>query len=475
LKIAFIEPPKDCWFVTGEYIPPPFGILALASYLESQNKGVEIQVIDCQAQRLDWHSLEEWFHSAEPDIVAPSGLGTCNAFTVLRTVELAKQVNPSVTTVVGGQHFTALATESLRAYHEIDIVVRGEGEQTIVDLVNALDNKKPLSTVKGIAFRHNGEVTYTANRPLLTTLDALPFPGYQFVKQHMKTYYFTLMTGKNTPFAIIEGSRGCHNNCTYCSQWRFWRQTHRSKSPKRIADEFEHLTHEYGSKFIWLTDDNFGLNERLSKLCDELIQRKLGDEVTWFLQARGDDIVSYRRILPKMRKAGNIWMLVGFESPDQETLRKFRRKGVPKARAKEAVDLLKANEILCQGTFIIGDRGDSHESIKQLRQYVDWLDPDLATFMALTPFPGTEIYEEAKRNGWIEDTNWSNYDMIHATMSTEHLTRKEVQQELYECYRSFFGSWNRRYAGLFSKNVIMRRTYQYLARQAILATLRSLF
>jgi anaerobic magnesium-protoporphyrin IX monomethyl ester cyclase len=176
-----------------------------------------------------------------------------------------------------------------------------------------------------------------------------------------------------------------------------------------------------------------------------------------------------------MRKAGNIWMLVGFESPDQETLRKFRRKGVPKARAKEAVDLLKANEILCQGTFIIGDRGDSHESIKQLRQYVDWLDPDLATFMALTPFPGTEIYEEAKRNGWIEDTNWSNYDMIHATMSTEHLTRKEVQQELYECYRSFFGSWNRRYAGLFSKNVIMRRTYQYLARQAILATLRSLF
>ncbi len=471
----FIEPPKDCWFVTGEYIPPPFGILVLASYLESRTKGVEIQVIDCQAEKLDWKALEKHIHSAEPDIVAPSGLGTCNAYTVLRTVELAKQVNPSITTVVGGQHFTALATESLATSQDIDVVVRGEGEQTTVDLINALEDRKPLSTVHGISFRHNGEVVHTVDRPLLHDLDSLPLPGYHFVKQHMKTYYFTLMTGKDTPFAIIEGSRGCQNNCTYCSQWRFWRQTHRSKSPKRIADEFEYLDHEYGSKFVWLTDDNFGLNGRLSKLCDELGHRKISDDVTWFLQARGDDIVRHKEILPKMRKVGNIWMLVGFESPNQETLRKFHRRGVTKARAKEAVDLLKENEILCQGTFIIGERGDSHESIKQLRQYVDWLDPDLATFMALTPFPGTEIYERAKLNGWIEDTNWSNYDMIHATMPTEHLTREEVQQELYECYRNFFGSWNRRYAGLFSRNAIMRRTYQYLARQAILATLRSLF
>jgi anaerobic magnesium-protoporphyrin IX monomethyl ester cyclase len=168
-------------------------------------------------------------------------------------------------------------------------------------------------------------------------------------------------------------------------------------------------------------------------------------------------------------------MLVGFESPNRTTLEKFRRRGVTKECAKEAVDLLKQNEILCQGTFIIGEREDSHESIKELRDYVDWLDPDLATFMTLTPFPGTEIYDTAKQKGWIEDENFSNYDMIHAIMPTEYLTREEVQAELHECYRGFFGSWNRRYKGLFSKNVIMRRTYQYLARQAILVNLRSLF
>ncbi len=283
------------------------------------------------------------------------------------------------------------------------------------------------------------------------------------------------MTGKDTPFAIIEGSRGCRHNCTYCSQWRFWRQSHRSKSPKRIADEFESLHHEYGSTFIWLTDDNFGLGKRMGQLCNELVNRGIGDALTWFVQARCDDIVNHKNLLPKMRRAGNIWMLVGFESPNRTTLEKLRRRGVTKERAKEAVDLLKQNEILCQGTFIIGEREDSHESIKELREYVDWLDPDLATFMTLTPFPGTEIYDTAKQKGWIEDENFSNYDMIHAIMPTEYLTREEVQAELHECYRGFFGSWNRRYKGLFSKNVIMRRTYQYLARQAILVNLRGLF
>ena len=474
VKILFIEPPKESWFVMGEYVPPPFGILVLASYLEAANQDVQVEVVDCQAEKLGWNSLGKRIASSAPDIVAPSGLGTCNAYTVLETAKLAKDVDRSITTIVGGQHFTALARESLTIYQDVDIVVRGEGEQTLVELLAALESKNPLSTVKGISFRHEGAVVQTADRPLLKDLDSLPLPGYHFVKEHMQAYYFTLMTGKDTPFAIVEGSRGCHHNCSYCSQWRFWRQNHRKKSPKRIADEFENLHQEYGSKFIWLTDDNFGLDQRILELCNELNGKGLGDNVTWFIQARCDDIVRNRNLLPKMRRAGNIWMLVGFENPDPSILERFHRKGVPKAEAKEAVDWLKKNEILCQGTFIIGEREDSHESIGQLRDYVNWLDPDLATFMALTPFPGTELYETARRNSWIEDADWSNYDMIHAIMPTKHLTREEVQKELIDCYRNFFGPWNRRYTRLFSKNAIMRRTYQYLARQAILTNLRSL-
>jgi anaerobic magnesium-protoporphyrin IX monomethyl ester cyclase len=168
-------------------------------------------------------------------------------------------------------------------------------------------------------------------------------------------------------------------------------------------------------------------------------------------------------------------MLVGFDSPDPETLAAFRRERINRSNAKEAVELLRKNDIFSQGTFIIGERRDSRESIRALVEYADWVDPDIATFMTLTPFPGTEIYETAKHNGWIEDANWGDYDMIHAIMPTEHLTREEVQEELYKCYQTFFGSWPRRYRGFFSRNEITRRTYQYLARQAILTGLRSLF
>jgi len=107
--------------------------------------------------------------------------------------------------------------------------------------------------------------------------------------------------------------------------------------------------------------------------------------------------------------------------------------------------------------------------------HVNDLDPDLAIFMILTPFPGTEIFEEAKRNGWIEDWNWANYDMVHAIMPTETLSINEVQEELYKCYRSFFGSWNRRFKGLFSGNEIRRRVYWYMATRGIVKQLRGLY
>ncbi|MFP3950831.1 MAG: hypothetical protein ACLFVP_01605 [Candidatus Bathyarchaeia archaeon] len=109
-----------------------------------------------------------------------------------------------------------------------------------------------------------------------------------------------------------------------------------------------------------------------------------------------------------------------------------------------------------------------------MREYADWLDPDIATFMALTPFPGTEVFNVAEEEGWIEDYNWSHYDMIHAIMPTEHLTENQVQEDLYRCYEDFYGSWPRRYRGLRSYNPITRRTYLYLAKQTILTGLKQL-
>jgi len=139
------------------------------------------------------------------------------------------------------------------------------------------------------------------------------------------------------------------------------------------------------------------------------------------------------------------------------------------------MNLLKDHDIFAQATFITGDRSDSHQSMEEFREFVNYVDPDIAIFMILTPFPGTELYETAQRNGWLEDYNWSNYDMVHAVMPTQHLTRNEVQEELFLCYRDFYGSVKRRLTGVFSKNQFKRMTYRYMAGQGLLQSLRGLF
>jgi radical SAM superfamily enzyme YgiQ (UPF0313 family) len=125
--------------------------------------------------------------------------------------------------------------------------------------------------------------------------------------------------------------------------------------------------------------------------------------------------------------------------------------------------------------FVIGDRKDTQESIKNLREFTDELDPDFAIFTALTPFPGTDIHAQAEQNGWIEDHNLSHYDMAHAIMPTETMTREQVQEELWRCYRNFYGSWKRRLGGMFSNNNLKRRLFRHMMKEGVIRQFRALF
>jgi anaerobic magnesium-protoporphyrin IX monomethyl ester cyclase len=474
MKILFLEPPKDFWFVMGEYTPPPLGILQLAAFLESKIPNIDITLLDCQAEQVGWNDLKRRIENIEPDVVVSSALATCNTYIIIKTLDIIKKIDPDIITIVGGQHFTALANECLINYPEIDFIIRGEGELTLLDLVKIVEQEKSPIKVDGISFRHGDNIVHNPPRALIHNLDDLPFPGYHFIENNMDKYHFKMMAHNNAGYAMVEASRGCLHKCTFCSQWPYWGGRWRSKSPKRIADEMEHIYNEYDISFLWLTDDNLGLGKRTSDLCDELIKKGVSDNITWFIQARSDDIVHNKKILPKMRKAGNYWIMAGLERHDDETLTNYH-KGIKPADSKLSMDLLKENDIFAQATLIIGDRNDSHHSIQQLRDFVNYVDPDLAIFMVLTPFPGTDLYDKARENGWIEDINWANYDMVHAVMPTEHLTVPEVQEELYLCYRGFYGSIKKRITGIFSKNTFKRQTYRYMAGQGLLQSMRDIY
>jgi anaerobic magnesium-protoporphyrin IX monomethyl ester cyclase len=290
----------------------------------------------------------------------------------------------------------------------------------------------------------------------------------------MPKYHFSGMAGKKAPYALIEGTRGCQHECTFCTQWRHWQGRWRLKSAKRIADEMAFCHREFGSRFVWLTDDNFGTGTRPAEIAEEIIARKMPDEVTWFVQARCDHIVRNQDILPRLHKSGLSWVLLGVENSSQATLEQFK-KGITPQDSKKAVKLLKQNGILAHAMIIIGNRKDTHQTIAQLKEFANELDPDFVMFGILTPFPGTEIYREANLNGWIKDRNWSHYDMIHAIMPTETLSLNEVQEELYGCYRNYYGSLGRRFEGLFSNDKLKRRIFWHIAQNGVVGQIKSLF
>jgi anaerobic magnesium-protoporphyrin IX monomethyl ester cyclase len=471
-SLLFVEPPRNFWFVMGEYLPPPSALLILAAYVERELPGTDIEIVDCQADRLDWSSLERYIESANPTIVLTSGF-TTNAYTCAKTCEIAKNVSEDIITIVGGIHFSFTPEESLRSFPEIDYIVRGEGEQTVIDLLRILEKKGKISEVKGISYRKNNEIIHNPPRPLIENLDTLPYPAYHLVEEKLKRYHFTMMAGRNTRYMILEGARGCEHHCSFCTQWSHWGSRWRTKSAKRIADEIEFLHDTYGGVFLWLTDDHMNLSARGKQLYEELRQKPCKEDIMLFFQTRTDDVAHHPDLVGKLREVGTYWIMCGVENDSEETLKEYK-KGTKTSDAYATMKILNENDIFAQAMFVIGARRDTHESIERLRQFSIDLAPDIAIYTALTPFPGTVYYETAKNSGWIQDTNYSNYDMAHAIMPTDSLTRKEVQEELWRCYQTFYGSLTKNIAGVFSKNKLKRTMYRHMAGQFVLEKFRRL-
>jgi anaerobic magnesium-protoporphyrin IX monomethyl ester cyclase len=282
-----------------------------------------------------------------------------------------------------------------------------------------------------------------------------------------------MMAGKNTTYMVMEGGRGCSHKCTFCTQWNHWNGVWRTKSPKRIADELEYLHERYGGQFIWFADDNFDYKRRGKGLLSELKPKKFTKDIMLFFQARCDDVANNPELVGKFREVGNYWVMMGIENHSEERLKEYK-KGISVPDAYKAVKILNENDIFSQSMFVIGSRYDTAESIGRLREFSLDLDSDFSIYTTLTPFPGTVYYNTAKENGWIEDTNYAHYDMAHAIMSTETLSRKEVQEELWKCYRACYGSIPKNIAGIFSRKKLKRNLYRHYAGQQVLRKLKGL-
>lgn len=459
MKVLLIDPPYKVWELMGDCCAPPLGLAYIAAVLEQND--IPVELIHCNGMDVTWKDLPGIIKRASPDIVG-TGAMTPMFSDAVKTATMAKEVDPGITTVVGGSHVTFTYEETLQCTPAIDIVVKGEGEETIVDLVHCLETDSNLKTVKGIAYRNNGNIVATERRPPVD-VNSLPLPAYHLLP--MKKYHFEFLE----EFSTMLTSRGCPFSCTFCSEWDFWGTPWRPRNPESVVEELEIVNRKYKRKSVWFGDDCFNVDyNHIKGICEHILERDL--DVQWFYQGRADFLIKHKDLLPLMRKTGNIMAQIGVEASTDKELTTLNKK-ITVDQIKEAVALMKENDIVSQGLIIVGTFDDTAESILHKINYMKSIKADFPIFTMFTPFPGSKVYEQAKEQGLIEDDNFDHFDMAYTVMPTKNMSRAELFKWYGECHREHYSDPIQILIGLLSKNkfkrAIWRHMFWYGLKQAV--------
>lgn len=427
-KVLLFTPPYNTGIIeiTGNW--PPAGLLYIAGALEEA--GFAVRVCDLMVRREGIGPLVEELRKWQPDAVV-TGAFTPAVNAAVAALKKVKEINPATVTVLGGVHPTFCYRELLEQHEGIiDYIVRGEGEATCPQLLLTLEKGGDPTGVAGLAFRRNGEIVVTEERPLLEDLDRLR-PAWHLLE--WERYYYRI-TGSR--LAVIVTSRGCRYTCRFCSQHLFWRGCYRVRSPRSVVEEILILNNRYGVGMCMLADEYPTADrERWEEILDRLIAA--GSPVYLTLETRAEDILRDRDILNKYRRAGVIHVYVGVEAAEQERL-DYLGKESTAAAGKEAIALLNEAGIVTECSFILGGVDETPEKISQtLQQALDY-NPDLVHFLLLTPWPYTPLYEEVKER--IVERNWDKYHFVYPIIQPQAMTVAELWTKLLECYKIFYRS-----------------------------------
>src|SRR3990170_2391366 len=305
-RVVLINPPlPESGYRHQPYLP--IGLAYLAAVLEKN--GHEIDVIDCPALKMDHEKLKTKIASLEPEMVGITSM-TQTIKSVLLSSRVAKEACPDATVVLGGPHATFMDEQILNEEAAVDIIVRGEGEQTLLELAHNLSDSRSLRTVNGIAFRSNEQTVRTPNRSFIQKLDELPRPAYK----HFSLEKYRLFG--RAIFPVIT-SRGCPFRCSFCVTSRMFGKEFRTRSPKKVVDELEWLRTVHGADAFTFYDDTLTFDRnRLFEICEEIKIREIG--IPWDCQTRVDQVSE--ELLTKMRQANCEQVFFGVESGCQKIL-----------------------------------------------------------------------------------------------------------------------------------------------------------
>ncbi len=383
MKIAFVNPYcLDPRLQDYDIRVPPIGVYYLAAALAEQ--GHSCHIFNWYHMKGQEHLMEQELQRLQPDITAISILHA-NRWGGLDIARLSKKVLPHTPVIFGGPGATFLWNHLLTHFPEIDVIVTGEGENTIIELVERLKNRISLEDLQGIAYRKGQVPVKNKPAPFIQNLDSLPDPAKYFSFQH------------------VVSSRGCPWNCSFCGSPKIWKRTVRFHSAEYFVNQLKRLKAK-GHNFFYISDDTFTLKkDRVISICKKIINEKM--DIEWAAISRVN--IVDEEILYWMRLAGCIQISYGVESGSPK-IRKRLNKNITDKEIQRAFDITRAYGIMPRAYFIYGNPGETKETIKQSARLIKRIKPLGAIFYILDIFPGTELYEDFKKRTGATDDVWLN-------------------------------------------------------------------
>lgn len=423
MQVTLVNPP----YPEGSHRHPPFiplGIGYLAAVLEKN--GYTVNVIDCQALKLSLIEVKNELLKRKPDIVGLTST-TLTYKSALKIIEVAKKALPNCITVIGGPHVTFWDEEAFQECPYLDVVVRREGEYTLLELVQRLEAGKSFTDVIGTTCRNDGKILKNPNRPYIENIDELPFPAvHLFPVEHFNKY-------GNIIFPVMT-SRGCVYWCDFCTAVRMFGRKYRMRSPKKVVDELEMLYKKYGEKQYTFYDDAFTVDQaRTNEICEEILKRKLN--IRWDCETRVD-MVS-KELLLKMKKAGCIAVWYGVEAGSQK-VRDAMGKGINKQQTLNAFKWTQEAGMIAVASIILGFPGETKETAWESVKLLKEINPDEIGIYIATPYPGTPMYDYVKKMGWLKIYDFDRYDTATPIFESPTMSMKELKEIHDKAHQSFY-------------------------------------
>ncbi len=389
----------------------------------------DIRFIDAMTNDLSEEQVRQILIDEKPDVVGSTAI-TPSIYKAERLLQIAKEVHPQALTVLGGIHATFMYQQVLTEAPWIDAIVRGEGEEIIVELLRAIEDGRWHATrqdIKGIAYCEDGQVVATAAAPTVKDLDSIS-PDWGVLEW---SKYIYIPMGKRV--AIPNFARGCPFTCSFCSQWKFWRD-YRIRDPKKVVDEIEGLIRDHDIGFFILADEEPTINKKkFVAFCEELIRRDL--RILWGINTRVTDILRDEALLPLYRKAGLIHVSLGTEAAAQLKLDRFNKETTV-AQNKKAIQLLRDAGIVVEAQFIVGLENETRETLEETyRMARDWK-PDLANWAMYTPWPFSDLFRELGDK--VEIFDYEKYNFVTPIMKPDAMERDELLDRVMHNYRRFY-------------------------------------